>query len=171
MDDRKTPASDNQSETQGLESKSNTNIPQYKSPKRNTPVLLRVGGYKWEEVPDGKYYACCTRVDPEFGEGIFRKLAIYFTITEGEHAGKRARLFYNKLSEKEAKERDTDFTPYSKFYSDLKKLFPEIIGDGSIPIDIDPVNLFKDENFIITTELRGKEKQATVQEIEHDLGF
>jgi len=171
MDDRKTPASGDQPETKGSVSKYESNITQSLHPKINTPVLLRVGGPTWEETPDGEYYACCTKVDPEFGVGIYRKLVLYFTITEGAHTGKRARLFYNKLSIDEAKENGTDFGTYSKFYSDLKKMFPEVIGDGSNPIEIDPVKLFKDENFIITTELRGKKKQATVQGIKYDPGF
>lgn len=133
-----------------------------------TPVFLRVGGNKWEEAPSGEYRAVCTKIISDF---YGRKLAIYFVVIEGKHAGKRTRLFYNKLPKDLAEKMGTDFGAGSKFYSDMKKLFPGLIGDGSTPIEIDVNQLFLHETFIIQTELRGKAKEAIVQSIEHDVGF
>ncbi len=130
--------------------------------------FLRVGGNKWEEAPGGEYPAKCTKIIPDF---IGRKTALYFVNIEGEHAGKRARLFYHKLPRVEAERWGTDFGAGSKLYSDLRKLYPELVGDGTEPVELDFNNLFLDKTFLITTELRGKEKQATVQKIEHYIEF
>jgi len=130
--------------------------------------FLRVGGNKWEEAPGGEYPAKCTKIIPDF---IGRKTALYFVNTEGEHAGKRARLFYNKLPRVEAEQLGTDFGAGSKLFSDLSKLYPELVGNGTESVELDFDKLFLDKTFLITTELRGKEKQATVQKIEHYIGF
>jgi hypothetical protein len=78
----------------------------------SSPAFFRVGGNTWEEAPEGEYIARCTKVDPNFGG---RKLAYYFTIIEGEHTGKRARLFYNKLSKEEAEEKALILVPNRNF--------------------------------------------------------
>ncbi len=130
--------------------------------------FLRVGGNKWEESPNGEYPARCTKIIPDF---YGRKTVLYFIITKGEHAGNRSRLFYHKLPKSEAERLGTDFGAGSKLFSDLRKLYPELVGDGTESVELDFDKLFLDKTFLITTELRGKEKQATVQNIEHYIGF
>ena len=141
-------------------------------PKSNLkePVYVTVGGHTWEEAPDGEYIARCTKVDPEYRFMNNRKIAIYFTVIEGSQIGKRAILFYNKRSSKDTEELGTDFGPMSKFCTDIKRLFPEVIGDGTIPVEIDPVNMFCDEIFKIVVK-RSKKEQANVIKIEHHIGW
>ena len=141
-------------------------------PKSNhkQPVYVTVGGHTWDEAPDGEYIARCTKVDPEYRFMNNRKIAIYFTIIEGSQSGKRAILFYNKRSSKDVEELGSDFGPMSKFCTDIKRLFLEVIGDGSIPVEIDPVHLFYEENFKIVVK-RSKKGQAIVKQIEHHLGW
>jgi len=138
--------------------------------KQKQPVYVTVGGHIWEEAPAGEYVARCTKVDVEYRYLNNRKIAVYFTIVEGAHSGKRAVLYYNKRSEKEAEETGSEFGPMSKFCTDIKKLFYEVIGDGSIPVEIDPVNLFLDEVFKINVT-QSKKGQSTVTQIEHHLGW
>jgi len=131
--------------------------------------FLRVGGNKWIEAPVGEFVARCTKIIPDF---YGTKTALYFIITKGEHAGKRSRLFYHKLPRDEAERLGTDFGAGSKLFTDLEKLFPELIGDGTDPVELNFNSLFLDKTFVITTELRGKTKQqAIVQKIEHYIGF
>ena len=170
MTETKTPASDDQSKTQGLDKDTSASISKAQSHIDNKPVFLTVGGTIWKEAPDGEYIARCTKVDPEYGENIYRKLAIYFTIIEGQESGKRARLFYNKKSQEETDESGSDFGLKSKFYTDMKRLFESIIGDGSIPIEIDPVELFLNTHFKITVK-HSKKGDAMVIIIDHYLGF
>ena len=170
MDKSKTPASDDQSETQGLDKDTNTSISKSSSHIEKKPVLLRVGGETWEEASDGEYVARCTKVDPDYRMIHNRKVAIYFTVMEGSEAGKRARRFYNKKSQKEADESGSDFGAKSKFCVDMQRLFESIIGDGSIPIEIDPVELFLNQEFEITVKQSSK-GDAMVIDIKHHLGF
>ena len=130
--------------------------------------FLRVGGNKWEEAPGGEYPARCTKIIPNFRG---RKLALYFVVTEGEHAGKRARLFYNKMPREKAEKIGTDFGAKSKFFDHLRKLDLGLIGDGTEPVELDINSLFLDKTFLITTELSKKKKQAIVRNIEHYIGF
>ena len=141
-------------------------------PKSNhkQPIYVTVGGHTWEESPDGEYIARCTKVDPEYRFMNNRKIAIYFTVIEGFQLGKRAILFYNKRSSKDVEEFGIDFGPMSKFCTDIKRLFHEVIGDGSIPVEIDPVNLFYDKIFKIVVK-RSKKEQANVIQIEHHKGW
>jgi len=155
MDDQKTPASDDQSETQRLD-KTRKIITQQ-------PVVFSVGGDFWEEVPDGTHSAICSRVIPDFvNEKGYRKLMLYFTITEGTYSGYRARLPYNPSKESTG----PTFGSRSKFIKHIKILFPDLIGNGRERKIFDPVELFKNKHFLITTELRNK--NAIVQKIEHD---
>ena len=161
MDDQKPPASDDQSETQRLDKTSKIITQQ--------PVVFSVGGDFWEEVPDGSHSAVCSRVIPDFvNEKGYRKLMLYFTITEGDYRGYRARLAYNPNKDSTG----PTFGSRSKFIKHIKKLFPELIGNGRERKDFDPVTLFKDKHFLITTELRkGKDGDtlfAMVQDIKHD---
>ncbi len=126
--------------------------------------FLRVGGNKWEEAPGGEYPAKCTKIIPDFRG---RKLALYFVNSEG----KRARLFYNKLPRVEAERLGTDFGAGSKLFSDLRKLYPVLVGNGTESVELDFNSLFLDKTFLITTELRGKEQQSIVQSIDHYIGF
>jgi len=132
--------------------------------------LLRVGGNKWKEADSGDYIALCTKIDPDYQYKKNHKLAIYFVIIEGDEIGSRAILYYNKLSQVEAEKGKTDFGAKSKFFTDIKKLFPEIGGDGSSPVEIDLDDLFGNETFRIKVE-RSDKGQATVIDIDHDLGF
>ncbi len=132
------------------------------------PQFFHVGGSVWYEVPDGVYIAKCTKVITDF---YGHKLVYYFTIIEGEHSGKTARLIYQKLSREQAKLRGTEFGNKSKLFQDLKKLFPDIVGDGSVSVELDLVGLFYGETFVITTEIRGEKKLAIIQNIEHYIGF
>ncbi len=92
-------------------------------------------------------------------------------IIKGEFVGYRARLFYNKLPKRDAEWLGTDFGAGSKLFKDLKKLYPGIVGDGTEPVELDLNSLFLDKTFLITTELRGEEQQATVQSIDHAIEF
>lgn len=132
--------------------------------------LLLVGGPTWKEAPTGSHLARCTKVDPDWKFMGNRKVAIYFTVTEGEHEGTRARLFFAKRSTQIAEETGVDFGPGSKFFDVLQKLFPEVIGDGSKTVPIDPVELFLNRIFKITVECRLKKSggdNAIVTEIDH----
>ena len=46
-----------------------------------------------------------------------------------------------------------------------------MVGDGSVPVELDLVGLFYGETFVITTEVRGEKKLAIIQNIEHYIGF
>lgn len=167
MSKLKNPATVFEAESQGLEKTTGEIVPL----KPHGAIFLRVGGHVWEETPPGKYVAECSKVDPEFRFMNNRKLALYFIVVEGKHTGKRARLFYNKMDGALAVQVGTDFGLYSKFFQDIQRLFPERVGDGSIPVEIDPVQLFEGKIFNITVALSGKKKQATVKHIEHYIGF
>jgi len=132
------------------------------------PIIFSVGGDIWDEVPDGIHSAVCSKVMTDFFCRWATKLMLYFIITEGKYCGYRARLAYNLNMDST---RPT-FGSRSKFMKDIKKLFPELIGNGRERKEFDPVKLFKDKHFLITTELRkgkdGDTLYAMVQEIEHD---
>ena len=132
--------------------------------------LLRVGGNKWKEAGSGEYIALCTKIDPDYQYKKNRKLAIYFVIIGGNEIGSRAILYYNKHSQVGAEKRKTDFGVKSKFFADIKKLFPKIVGDGFHPVEIDLDDLFGNKTFRIKVE-RSKNGQATVIDIDHYLGF
>lgn len=129
---------------------------------RHEPIILSVGGDTWKEVPDGTHSSVCSKVMPDFKFKGIPKLMLYFTITEGQYAGYRARMSfgYNKDNT------GPSFGVGSKFYETIEELFPELIGDGSKRVVFDPIELFKNKHFLITTELRGK--NAMVQKIKHD---
>jgi len=126
------------------------------------PIILSVGGDTWKEVPDGIHSAVCSKVMPDFKFKGIPKLMLYFTITEGQYAGYRARMSfgYNKNNT------GSSFGAKSKFNETIGKLFPELIGDGSKRVTFDPIKLFEKKHFLITTELRNK--NAMVQKIKHD---
>ena len=132
--------------------------------------MLRVGGNKYDEAPDGEYIARCTKIDLDYKYMRNRKLAIYFTIVEGPESGKRAILYYNKLSEVDAEIKGTDFGTQSKAFADIKKLFPDFIGDGTDVTEIDFEDLFFNKEFRIKVE-RSDNGQAIVIDIDHHLGF
>jgi len=162
MDEIKNPTPDyDVSQAQGSD-KTNKRITQQ-------PVIFSVGGDIWEEVPNGTHSAVCSRVIPNFvNEQGYRKLMLYFTITEGEYRGYRARLAYNpnKIST------GPTFGARSKFRKHIKILFPDLIGNGRERKSFDPVKLFINGHFLITTELcKGKNGDtfyAMVQDIKHD---
>ena len=160
MDDQKLPTSDNQSETQGLDKTSKIITQQ--------PVVFSVGGDIWEEVPDGIHSAVCSKVVTDFNYRGIQKLMLYFTITEDVYRGYRARLSYNYSKDSTG----PTFGSRSKFFKHIKKLFPEFIGNGRERKEFDPVKLFKDKHFLITTELRkgkdGDTPYAIVQDIRLD---
>ena len=132
------------------------------------PVVFSVGGDIWEEVPDGTHSAVCSKVMPDFNYRGVPKLMLYFTITEGIFRGYRARLPYNYNKDSTG----PTFGARSKFIKHIKNLSPKLIGNGRERKEFDPVKLFKDKHFLITTELRkgkdGDTPYAMVQDIEHD---
>jgi len=166
VSEKENPAPDfDGSQAQGSE-KTSKNIAQQ-------PVIFSVGGDIWEEVPDGTHSAVCSRVMTDFFyRGIPKlgipKLMLYFTITEGDYRGYRARLPYNYNKESTG----PTFGSRSKFIKHIKILFPELIGNGRERKEFDPVELFMNKHFLITTELRkgkdGDTPYAMVQDIKHD---
>ena len=126
------------------------------------PIILSVGGDIWKEVPNGTHNSVCSKVMPDFKYRGIPKLMLYFTITEGSYTGYRARMSfgYNK------NDTGPSFGTRSKFYETIEELFPELVGDGSKRVVFDPIELFKNKHFLITTELRNK--NAMVQKIKHD---
>lgn len=133
-------------------------------------MLLRVGGNKWEEANEGEYVARCSKIDSDYKFMQNRKLAIYFVIVKGPESGKRAILFYNKLSQADADEKGTDFGVKSKLFTDVKKLFPDTIGDGTDVNEINSEDLFLYKEFRIKVK-RSNNDQAIVTDINHHLGF
>jgi len=147
--------SDRQHETQSSGMKINATI-------TNNECAFTIGGDSWEEVPDGQHIAVCSKVMPDFKWRGIPKLMIYFTITGGQYDGYRARLAYNY-------NKDTTgptFGKYSKFVSDVKKIFSDKFNDLTKKEVFDPINLFFGKNFKITTELR--KGNAMVQNIDRD---
>ncbi len=126
------------------------------------PIILSVGGDTWKEVPNGIHSSVCSKVIPDFKFRGIPKLMLYFTITEGQYAGHRARMSFNYNRNNTG----PHFGAESKFYETIEKLFPELVGDGSKRVVFDPIELFKNKHFLITTELRNK--NAMVQKIEYD---
>ncbi len=156
MQEIKTPATVYEADAQGLDKTSEVIV-------SHEPIILSVGGDTWKEVPDGTHSSVCSKVMPDFKFTGIPKLMLYFTITEGSYYGYRARMSfgYNKNST------GSSFGAKSKFYETFEELFPELVGDGSKRIVFNPIELFKNKHFLITTELRNK--NAMVQKIEHDL--
>jgi len=156
MQTLKTPATVYEADAQGLDKTSEVII-------SHEPIILSVGGDTWKEVPDGTYSSVCSKVIPDFKFRGIPKLMLYFTITEGNYNGYRARMSfgYNKDNT------GPSFGAKSKFKKIIGELFPELVGDRSKRIVFDPIELFKNKHFLITTELRNK--NAMVQKIEHDL--
>lgn len=162
MQNLKTPVTVFEAEAQGLENETKTIVTQTKQDK---PIILNVGGNIFKEAPIGEYVAKCTKIAV-----IARKLIVYFVVSEGVHTGKRARLFYNMMTQEESGRLNTNFGAKSKFYSDLKKLFPDNIGDGTMPIELNIRDLFYGKTFTIKVKRSDKE-QAIVINIEHYVGF
>jgi len=139
--------------------------------------LLRIGGIAWKEAPSGEYEARCTKVDVDWQFMGNRKLALYFTITEGHYAGYRARAFFAKREKELAEKTGADFGPRSNLYKLIKRISPKILCGDSITTFVDPNDLFFGKFFQITVELRnGKDndspKNAIVIDISHpDVGF
>jgi len=158
----KTPAPVFEAEARGSENETESIVTQSKQHK---PTFLRVGGNRWEEAPNGDHIAKCTKIAV-----IGRKLVIYFVVIKGTYAGKRARLFYNMLSKEEADRIGTDFGAKSKLFNHVQKLFPNKVGNGDDPVEIDLAAIFMDETFKIKVK-RSEKRQATVIDIENDLGF
>ena len=132
------------------------------------PVVFSIGGDIWEEVPNGIHSAVCSKIIPDFKFRGIPKLMLYFTITEGIYRGDRARLSYNYNKDSTGPR----FGSMSKFFKHAKILFPDLIGSGRERKEFNPVKLFKDKHFLITTELRkgkdGDTPYAMVQDIKHD---
>jgi len=126
------------------------------------PIILSVGGDTWKEVPDGTHSSVCSKVMPDFKYRGIPKFMLYFTITEGSYSGYRARMSFGYNKNKTG----PSFGTRSKFYETIEELFPELVGDGSKRVTFDPVKLFENKHFLITTELR--KKNAMVQKIKHD---
>ena len=126
------------------------------------PIILSVGGDTWKEVPDGTHSSVCSKVIPDFKFRGIPKFMLYFTITERKYSGYRARMSFGYNRD----DTGPSFGARSKFYETVGELYPELVGDGSKRVTFDPVKLFKNKHFLITTELRNK--NAMVQKIEHD---
>jgi len=155
MQKLKTPATVYEADAQGLDKTREVIV-------SHEPIILSVGGDTWKEVPDGIHSSVCSKIIPDFKYRGIPKLMLYFTITEGQYAGYRARMSfgYNKDNT------GPSFGARSKFYETVEELFPEIVGDGSKRVPFDPIELFEKKHFLITTELRNK--NAMVQKIKHD---
>ena len=151
----KTPATVYEADAQGLHKTSEVIV-------SHEPIILSVGGDTWKEVPNGTHSSVCSKVMPDFKYRGIPKFMLYFTITEGSYSGYRARMSfgYNK------NDTGPSFGTRSKFYETIEELFPELVGDGSKRVTFDPVKLFENKHFLITTELR--KKNAMVQKIKHD---
>ena len=61
---------------------------------KHEPIILSVGGDTWKEVPNGTHNSVCSKVMPDFKYRGIPKLMLYFTITEGQYAGYRARMSF-----------------------------------------------------------------------------
>jgi len=132
--------------------------------------LLRIGGEVWQEAPSGKYTAKCTKVDPDWRFMNNRKLALYFTVIEGEFSGARARYFFPKRSRDLAIQTGSDFGPKSKLFQVIKKLFPGILAPDGKVSPLDPCELFLKKVFEITVELRkGRNRESTGNAIVIDI--
>jgi len=157
----KTPATVYEADAQGLD-KASENIVSHE------PIILSVGGDIWKEVPNGTHSSVCSKVMHDFNFRGIPKLMLYFTITEGIYRGDRARLSYNYNKDSTGPR----FGSRSKFFKHAKILFPDLVGSGRERKEFDPVKLFKDKHFLITTELRkgkdGDTPYAMVQDIKHD---
>ena len=129
---------------------------------KHEPIILSVGGDTWKEVPDGIHSSVCSKIMPDFKYKRIPKLMLYFTITEDQYAGYRARMSFGYSKDNTG----PSFGARSKFYETIGELFPELVGDGSKRVVFDPIELFKNKHFLITTELRNK--NAMVQKIKHD---
>ncbi|MBI4006562.1 MAG: hypothetical protein HY356_07815 [Gammaproteobacteria bacterium] len=122
---------------------------------------IRMGGKTFEETPTGNHLAKCTKVDLNWTFMNNEKACLYFTVIEGPHTGSRARAFLPKRSKELAKETGSEFGPNSKFFSLIKKLFPEHTGNGNEIVEIDPVELFLGKIFEIEVEQRaGKNDES-----------
>ena len=139
--------------------------------------MIRLGGQIWEEVPSGEYIARCTKVDPDWRLGNTRKLTLYFTITEGQFTGARARLFFARRYEAFAKDTGADFGHQPKLFSTVMQLFPEELNTDALTSIIDPIDLFFGKIFQITVELKNSKNtespiNAVITNISHpDVGF
>ena len=129
--------------------------------------IIRIGKER-PQLPSGNFLARCVHVEPNWTYLWNRKVATYFEVSEGDHAGKTARRFYplNRLHNG-----DYEIGPKSKLMKDIKKMFPEYYDKG----EIDPVALFQDKFFDIKVEKilsKNGEFNSIVTEIAlHNVGF
>ena len=124
--------------------------------------IIKLGKEK-QEAPNGRYTARCVHVEPNWTYLKNRKLALYFEIDEGEHAGCVARRFYNL---KRLHDNTYEIPPKSKLFDDIKRLFPNELNNG----EVDPETLFSGVFFIIEVERKGK--HAIVKSMSHfETGF
>jgi len=131
--------------------------------------MIRIGGHSWEEAPDGVYLAKCTKVDSDYKFMQNRKVALYFTLIDGDYIGSRARMFFPKRRPELAKQMGSEFGPKSKLFNTIHMLNPASVGQGKIAVEIDIEDLFLGNIYEITVEKRGKGKNsnAIVVSIEH----
>ena len=131
------------------------------------PNSIRVGKEK-PQAPAGKYIARCVHVESNWTFLKNRKIALYFEISESEHAGKTARRFYNL---KKLHDGSYEIAPKSKFLKDVRKLFPDESDKG----ELNPTDLFLDKFFdieVVRCFSNAGGATSIVQELElNDTGF
>jgi hypothetical protein len=135
--------------------------------KRQSGQSIKLGKEK-PQAPPGNYIARCVHVEPNWTFLWNRKVAIYFEVNEGLHAGKTARRFYPL---KKLHDGTFEIAPKSKLMRDIEKLFPDELNHGAI----DPMVLFIDRFFnieVIQKKSKKDELNSIVASLAHfDAGF
>jgi len=123
-------------------------------PRRGVKIKL---GKEKPQAPEGKHTARCVHVEPNWTFLGNRKVAVYFEIGDGPHAGTTARRFYPL---KKMADGSYEIVPKSKLMTDIVELFPDELEKG----EIDPVELFIDKFFDIEV-IQKKSKKGEVNSI------
>jgi len=138
-----------------------------KKESKRSSQTIRLGKEK-PQAPEGKHTARCVHVEPNWTYLGNRKVALYFEIDDGPHAGSTARRFYPL---KKLHDGTYEIAPKSKLMDDIKKLFPHKLNNG----EIDPVTLFADKFFNIEVSHKKAKKggvNSIVETLTHfDTGF
>jgi len=129
-------------------------------PRHGAKIKL---GKEKPQAPEGKHTARCVHVEPNWTFLANRKLALYFEIDDGPHAGTTARRFYPL---KKLLDGTYEIAPKSKLMRDIVKLFPSEAERG----EIDPVELFGDKFFDIEV-IQKESKNGEINSIVKTLAY
>jgi len=120
-------------------------------------------GKEKPHAPEGKHTARCVHVEPNWTFLGNRKVALYFEVDEGPHAGTTARRFYPL---KKLPDGTFEIAPKSKLMRDIVELF---LGEA-VKGEIDPVKLFGNKFFdieVIHKESKTGEINSIVKTLTH----